>query len=380
MNSRRLICLFLLLFLLVACKPTPTPAPTDILEPIRTAAAQTVDAMTTSIVATSLALPAIPSSTPLAPTIPAEQTPALPATLPPLVTPVSTAANPQSNCDLADFVDETIPDGSVYAPGAKFTKTWTLLNVGTCTWTDQYALVFMAGNAMGASAAQPFIANPVRPGEKVTISVQLTAPQVAGTHRADFKLRNAGGAIFAFKDPQKYFWAEIKVGGGTLAGRLSLADSICLAQWSNGTDTLPCPGKPNDNAGYAYTDPKPILENGAEDDENTLILGVPKQDNSFLRGTYPAFEVPQAAAFYAVLGCSSGNAACNASLTLSYIEGDAAPKQLATWSETFDGSFQRLDLDLSSLAGKTVQFILTLSSNGNPEGDRVHLMAPIVAP
>lgn len=382
MNKRHFIAsAFFLMFALSACKPNPTPAPTDLLEPIRTAAAQTVDAMSTDIVATSLSIPIAATITPPPPETPAQGTPLPPATLPPLFTITPTAINAaQSNCDLAEFIDETIPDGTTYAPGAKFTKTWTLLNAGTCTWTDQYALVFMSGNAMGAAAAQPFTIKPIKPGEKVTISLVLTAPQLAGTHRADFKLRNAGGAIFAFKDPQKLFWAEINVGNSILDGRLNLADFVCLAQWSNGTETLPCPGKPSDSGGFAYSDQNPILENGAEDDENALILGVPNQENSFLQGRYPAFEVPQNVAFYAILGCNGGNAACDTSLSLSYIEGNAAPKLLATWSETLDGSFQRLDLDLSSLAGKTVQFILILNSNGSPTGDSIHLMAPIIAP
>ena len=380
MHKSFTVLVVFVLLILGACKPTPAPTPTDVLSPIRTAAAQTIDAMTTDIVATSRSSTATPSDTSQPPEFPDQQTPLPPATLAPINFTSSATPNPvQSSCDQADFVEETIPDGSVYSPGAKFTKTWTLLNAGTCTWTDQYALVFMAGNAMGAPATQPLTAKPVKPGEKVIISVQLTAPEVAGTHRADFKLRNAGGAIFSFKDSQKSFWAEINIGSGTLAGRLNLADSICLAQWSNGTDTLPCPGKATDIMGYTFSDLKPILENNAEDDENTLILGVPNHENSFLRGTYPAFQVPTGAAFYAILGCSGGNAACNTSLSLSYIEGNAAPKQLATWSEIFDGAFQRLDLDLSSLAGKTVQFILTLNSNGNPAGDRVHLMAPIIA-
>ena len=379
MNKSFSILAVLILLILAACKPTPTPSPTDVLNPIRTAAAQTVNAMTTDIVATSLSIPAIPSDTPQPLNNSTQQTPLPPATLSPFGTASSTNPNSaQSTCDMAEFLDETIPDGTIYAPGAKFIKTWTLRNAGTCTWTAQYALVFLSGNAMGTSAAQTLTADPVKPGDKVTLSIQLTAPQVAGTYRADFKLRNAGGAIFALKDPQKSFWAEINVQTTSLAGKLNLADSICLAKWSNGTDTLPCPGKPTDTVGYAYTDPKPILENNVEDDENTLILGVPNQENSFLRGTYPAFQVPNGAAFYAILGCSGGNSACNTSITLSYIEGNAAPKQLATWSETFNNAFQRLDLDLSSLAGKTVQFVLTLSSNGNPTGDRVHLMAPII--
>ena len=39
-------------------------------------------------------------------------------------------------CDQAQFVsDLTAPDGSSFAPGAAFTKTWRLMNIGTCTWT-----------------------------------------------------------------------------------------------------------------------------------------------------------------------------------------------------------------------------------------------------
>jgi hypothetical protein len=380
MNKRIFILTFLILLILSACKPALTPTPTDVLNPIRTAAAQTVNAMTTDIVATSLSNPTISNNTPEPPENSADQTPLPPATLPPFTTPsISTPNSAQTDCNIAEFLDETIPDGTAYAPGAKFTKTWTLRNAGTCTWTPQYTLVFMSGNAMGAAAAQAFTTEAVKPGDKVTLALQLTAPQTAGTYRADFKLRNAGGAIFAFKDPMKSFWAEINVQTNALGGRLNLADSLCMAQWSNGTDTLPCPGKATDAGGYAYSDPKPVLENNADDDENTLILGVPNQENGFIRGTYPPYEVPNNAAFYAILGCSGGNAACNTTLTLSYIEGNAAPRQLATWSETFDNAFQRLDLDLFFLAGNRVQFILTLSSNGSPVGDRVHLMAPIIA-
>ena len=39
-------------------------------------------------------------------------------------------------CDQAQFVsDLTVPDGSSFAPGATFTKTWRLKTIGTCTWT-----------------------------------------------------------------------------------------------------------------------------------------------------------------------------------------------------------------------------------------------------
>ena len=56
-------------------------------------------------------------------------------------------------CDWAQFIaDVTVPDGTTYTPGATFQKTWRLKNIGTCTWTTSYALIFDSGNQLGARA------------------------------------------------------------------------------------------------------------------------------------------------------------------------------------------------------------------------------------
>ena len=54
-------------------------------------------------------------------------------------------------CDQAAFIrDVTVPDGSPFAPGETFTKTWRLQNTGTCTWTtSNYTLVYVADNDFG---------------------------------------------------------------------------------------------------------------------------------------------------------------------------------------------------------------------------------------
>ena len=52
-------------------------------------------------------------------------------------------------CDHAQFVsDLTVPDGSSFAPGAAFTKTWRLMNIGTCTWKTSYKIVWAGGDRL----------------------------------------------------------------------------------------------------------------------------------------------------------------------------------------------------------------------------------------
>jgi len=59
-------------------------------------------------------------------------------------------AQAQTYCDHVQFVsDVTVPDGSSFTPGAAFTKTWQLKNIGTCTWTTSYSLVYAGGDQMG---------------------------------------------------------------------------------------------------------------------------------------------------------------------------------------------------------------------------------------
>jgi hypothetical protein len=57
----------------------------------------------------------------------------------------------QAGCDRAQFVsDVTAPDGSSFAPGATFTKTWRLMNIGTCTWNTAYSLTWVGGDSLSA--------------------------------------------------------------------------------------------------------------------------------------------------------------------------------------------------------------------------------------
>lgn len=164
----------------------------------------TVQAIVTQTVAAQTQI--APTQTPLPPT-PIPTSTAVPATNTPL--PSATAV---TYCDWVSFVkDVTVPDGSNFAPGEVFTKTWRLKNRGTCTWTPDYMLVFTGGEAMGGTTAVRLPAY-VTPGQTVDVSVTLTAPSDSGKHIGYWMLRNPSGVLFGYGDnANQAFYVEIRV-------------------------------------------------------------------------------------------------------------------------------------------------------------------------
>ncbi|HRQ37393.1 MAG TPA: NBR1-Ig-like domain-containing protein [Chloroflexota bacterium] len=92
------------------------------------------------------------------------------------------------------IADVTIPDDVQIEPGQQFVKTWRLQNNGSTTWGPGYELVFVNGNAMGSPTAVPLPA--AAPGQQVDVSINQTAPNTAGKHFGDWRLRNAQGQFF----------------------------------------------------------------------------------------------------------------------------------------------------------------------------------------
>lgn len=168
---------------------------------VQTAAALTVQAQVGPAAADTATFTPVPF-----PTIPA-------ATIPPTaINTLPPAATPTSNCDGASFIsDVTIPDNTVVAAGASFSKTWRLKNIGNCSWTPSYAVVFMNGASMDGPAVQALAGN-VNPGQTVDLTVNLTAPGANGTYTGNWALRNAAGVIFS------RFYVQIVVNSGTSGG------------------------------------------------------------------------------------------------------------------------------------------------------------------
>jgi hypothetical protein len=184
LNTNSILILFgILAFSIMACLPVTLiampllrPAQPDSVDSIATVQAivtQTQYAMTQTA----------PTQTPIPPTA----TP-----IPPTKTPAPTAI---TYCDWAAFItDVTVPDGTQFAPGEVFTKTWRLKNIGTCTWTPDYDIAFDSGSQMSGTNMQ--VPGYVAPGQTVDVAVTFTAPSTPGHYVGYWMLRNASGKMF----------------------------------------------------------------------------------------------------------------------------------------------------------------------------------------
>jgi hypothetical protein len=203
------------------------------------------------------------STQPPAPPATLTPLPPLPPTATPIGQPPPTVA--PSGCDKAAFVaDATVPDGTIFSPSAAFTKTWRLKNVGTCTWTTAYKLVYYSGDAMSAPTAVnlPWGATW---GQTVDVSVNMVAPNAIGKYRGYWILVNAAGQFFgigsAATDP---IWVEINVAGESPIGTsYDFTSNVCSAEWRSTVGVLPCPGTDGNANGFVIKQDAPKMEDGS---------------------------------------------------------------------------------------------------------------------
>jgi len=136
------------------------------------------------------------------------------------VLPINTITpNPQSRplettgCILAagNLTDITVPDGAQIFSGQYFSKTWRLVNTGTCTWTKDFAVSWFSGENFGAAPVQ-FLEKVTPPGKSIEITVDMTAPMIPGTYQGYWKLMDPEGRLFGIgPNGDAPFWIKIQV-------------------------------------------------------------------------------------------------------------------------------------------------------------------------
>lgn len=120
----------------------------------------------------------------------------------------------------ANFVRDTIADGSVLAPGVQFEQVWTLRNPGPHAWPAGCSVRFIGGDAMfNVDSNHPssssdivkatesnVIDRVVEVGEEVDFAVLMRTPEHEGKGISYWRLKAADGVPFGHK-----LWCDVTV-------------------------------------------------------------------------------------------------------------------------------------------------------------------------
>ncbi len=294
--------------------------------------------------------------------------------------PASTQTAQAAGCYWAQFIaDVTVPDGTNFAPNTAFQKTWRIKNIGSCAWSaTDVSLIFDSGEQMGAPASSA-LTTAVNPGQTVDITVNMTAPNAAGHYFGYYKFKSASGGVFGIgANADKSFWVEIFVASSAGTG-YDFTANAASATWSSGGGALTFPGSDGNANGFAFKSDKPKLENGIESAQAGLLFAPNNVNNGYIQAIYPAFRVQSGDRFQATIGCEYGSTNCYVAYRLDYQIGSNAVKTFWTFRERYEGMSYNANLDLGSLAGQDVKFILVVSAYGSPTGDRSLWVNPIIS-
>ena len=201
---------------LAACAPSVPPTPSEAELAQQVAATQQAKATQNSVetlVALVTQLSSQPTWTPqpacpVCPTqvvvVPTAATTANPTEGTPVPTAAPTA-EAGTKCFQFDFLgDVNFPPGTIVKPGTKFSKTWKVKNTGTCTWTRDFDLILVGGEAFGTNKRGD-ITREVPPGGIIEITIDdMTAPQTEGTYYSYWMISAPDGARVGYGPNQQW--------------------------------------------------------------------------------------------------------------------------------------------------------------------------------
>jgi hypothetical protein len=222
--------LIMLSLLTGACAPgTPEPTPTLSVDAVQTIAVATFSGGLTQ---TAIAAPTNTATSTPAPTISVSTL----ANVTPFGTSVG-GSTPVASCNSMAFVnDVTIPDNTPMTPGQTFTKTWKVVNNGTCAWDAGFKFAFTGGDAM--SGATYTLPQNVPVNSQIDISVAMTAPaDKTGSIRGNWRMSTAAGQFFGDE-----VYVMIMVGGTTgTATNTGVPATSTFTPEPSATPTTPVP-------------------------------------------------------------------------------------------------------------------------------------------
>lgn len=190
----------------VGCVPAATPQPevnqTAVAEQVNAARTEAVETAMAGLAQTQAALPTateLPTQEPTATEIPATATALpLPTLVPPTATLIPTIAYPTWTPTPAPYQCQiTAQDpkiGAYFSPKPDFDARWTIKNTGTKTWEATEVDYFhLSGKEMYKADSRYDLKKDVKPGEEITIIVDMTGPSETGNYTETWALGTSSG-------------------------------------------------------------------------------------------------------------------------------------------------------------------------------------------
>ncbi len=171
---------------------------TQVAQTIAAISSQQQQAAPTSTPGSIPTLDTAPTTAPLVPTL----------VMPPTAT--TTSCNPPPL-----MISESPTDSASYPVNTAFTKTWTIKNMGTCTWNSNYKIIYEGGDAMSGLTTMKFPGS-AAPNETVTLSLGLTSNSTPGTYIGYWGLWDDKNVRFG------RIWVKINVTSSTSTGGTQL--------------------------------------------------------------------------------------------------------------------------------------------------------------
>lgn len=120
----------------------------------------------------------------------------------------------------ATFVQDSIPDGMVVQPGARFTQIWTMKNNGPYAWPAGCSVRYVGGDNMldvdnlrpssvtdiAEATESNVVGREVHAGEEIAFKVTLKAPTREGKAISYWRLKAADGTPFGHR-----LWCDVEV-------------------------------------------------------------------------------------------------------------------------------------------------------------------------
>ena len=218
----------------------------------------------------------------------------------------------------------------------------------------------------------------VAPGQTIDLTMNFTAPLIEGDYRGNWLLRNERGELFGTTaTANRPFWVDIIVRAPAVSGTVyDFVANACSAQWFSGVGALPCPGTNRDANGFILRQSTARLEDGTTTFNPSLITVPQNINNGYIRAVYPSLRIQNGDRFQAIVNCESGATPCGVLFRVDYQLADGLVRDFWAFGEQYDGQYFTVDLDLSSLAGQNVRFVLTILSLGDASNDRALWVQP----